>query len=89
MDSYAQFHVILSKWIGSVGSFMGIDVLRKDFKISGHTIFVIIITLLLPTLYGWTIYAFEGDLQMKAIGYIGIGFQVKLLYLYSIKTSWA
>lgn len=76
MDSYAQFKLILNKWIGSVGSLMGNNIFRKDFKITGHTIFVVIIALLIPTLYGWTIYAFDGDLRMKAIGYIGIGFQV-------------
>lgn len=76
MDSYAKFQLISKNWIGSVGSFMGNDILARDFKISVHTIFVIIIALLLPTLYGWTIYSFEGDLQMKAIGYLGIGFQV-------------
>lgn len=52
MDSYSQFKMILNKWIGSVGSFIGIDIFRRDFKISAHTIFVLIISLLIPTMYG-------------------------------------
>lgn len=67
MDSYANFQLILNKWIRFVGSLMGMDILNKDFKITVHTIIVIIIAFLLPTFYGWTIYAYDGKLAIEAM----------------------
>lgn len=76
MYSYANFQLILNKWIGSVGSLMGMYILKKSFKISVHTVFTIIIVFLLPTFYGWTIYAYEGELAIGAIGFFGYGCDV-------------
>lgn len=77
MDSYTQFQLILNKWIGFAGRMLGSDILNKDFKVSGHTVIVLISSLLVPVLYGWTIYAFQGDLAVGALGYFGFGVDVR------------
>lgn len=83
MDSHTQFKFLLNKWIGFAGRVLGSDFLKKDFKVTAHTIIALITSLLLPFLHGWTMYAFEGDLAVGALGYFGLGIDVRLTRIYS------
>lgn len=68
MDFYTQFRLILSKWIGFVGTILGNDILRKDFKITVHTVFFLIIAITGPIFYVWTFCMAETELAIKAMG---------------------
>lgn len=77
MEAYHHFNTIIYKWVRSVGLAQGHDILRAAWtRWTLHTVLALGTAVSIPFMYTWTIYNFNGDLAMKAFGYLGIGFQV-------------
>lgn len=76
MDAYHQFQIVIYKWLRFFGKTVGHDILQPEFKTNWHTVLATITALSIPFMYMWTMYNFDGDLAMKAMGYLGIGYQV-------------
>lgn len=77
MEAYVEFRTILYKWVYTVASLTGHDIFNKIHKITAYTMLTVLIGLLVPVLYTWTIYNYDGDLRLCAIAYYGTGIQVK------------
>lgn len=76
MDYCNQLENILYNWLRFIGLLLGHDILRHNFTMNLYCIVVMFLTCCYPMLFIWTVYHFDGDLAIKASGYIGIGFQV-------------
>lgn len=88
MEAYNRFNFVIYKWLRVFGLAQGHDILRPEWsKWSFYTLLSCITAISIPFMYMWTMYNYSGDLAMKAFGYLGIGYQVRVTLWHTQNTK--
>lgn len=84
MDSYERYQTVVYKWLRTISSLLGHDILRENYSNRlGNTIIVICILLMFPIIMTWSMFYQTGDLAFKAACYVPICYQVSKINVQS------
>lgn len=84
MDPFLQYHTVFHKWIRTVGIYLGLDIFHRDYTIDWKNYFLLIFKVLAFSSYFYTMYAYERNMKVKAIGHCGVCFQAIIMPLFVV-----
>lgn len=77
MDAYERYQTVVYKWLRTISSLLGHDILRDNYTNRlGDSIIISCILLMFPIIMTWSMFYQTGDLAFKAGCYVPICYQV-------------